>query len=270
MIHGYGESVGAKLRGFKQVELDFGRGVAGEAHLRSLVEHALEHAAGIRCADFAVGGEHITEHAGGVVFLAAPGQNLEGGGVRLQQHVGFVDAGETLNRGTIEAQALVEGAFYLGGRERNGFEGADHVGEPETNEADVALFDGAQYEFLLTVHELPSRCGRASAWYPSVGGGGALNLLPRCGKVLHAPWGFKGLRRVVYQRCWRLLAPACVLLLSSLSGSAVRRAGGRFRLCKFSLVCRGSSDSERCRRVRKGMPLPRFRYSVGCAQIPSI
>ena len=53
-------------------------------------------------------------------------------------------------------------------------------------------------------------------------------------KALHVPWGSKGFRRVVYQRCWRLLAPACVLLLSSLSGSAVRRAGGRFRLCKFS------------------------------------
>ncbi len=33
------------------------------------------------------------------MFLAAPGQDLEGGGVRQQQHVGFVDAGETLNRG---------------------------------------------------------------------------------------------------------------------------------------------------------------------------
>lgn len=47
----------------------------------------------------------------------------------------------------------------------------------------------------------------------------------------------EGVRRAACQRCWRLLAPACVLLLSSLSGSAVWRAGGRFRLCKFSLVC---------------------------------
>ena len=248
VVHGHGESVGAELGGFEQVELNFGRGVAGEAHLRRLVEYALEHAASVGGANLAVGGEHVTEHAGGVVFLAAPGQNLEGGGVRLQQHVGFVDTGETLNRGAVKAQALVECAFYFSRCERNGFEGADHVGEPEADEADVALFDGAQYEFLLTVHKLPSRCGRASAWYPSTGDGGALNLLPRCGskarKALQSPWdslGFqRGLRRAACQRCWRLLAPACVLLLSSLSGSAVRRAGGRFRLCKFSLVC---SDS---------------------------
>ncbi|BAI65154.1 predicted NAD/FAD-dependent oxidoreductase [Rothia mucilaginosa DY-18] len=242
VVHGHGESISAELGGFEQVELNFGRGVAGKAHLRCLVEHALEHAAGVGCADFAVGGEHVTEHAGGVVFLAAPGQNLEGGGVRLQQHVGFVDAGETLNRGAVKAQALIEGAFYLGGRERNGFEGADHVGEPEADEADVALFDGAQYEFLLAVHELPSRCGRASAWYPSAGGGGALNLLPRCGRPCCGkpcmsrgiPEDSRGFRSVACQRCWRLLAPACVLLLSSLSGSALWRAGGRFRLCKFS------------------------------------
>ena len=179
MVHGHGEAVGAELGGLQQVELDFGRGVAGEAHLGCLVEHALEHTASVGGADLAVGGKHVTEHAGGVVFLAAPGQDLEGGGVRLQQHVGFVDAGETLNRGAVKAQALIEGAFYFSRCERHGFEGADHIGEPETDEADVALFDGAQYEFLLAVHELPSRCGRASAWYPSVGGGGALNLLPR-------------------------------------------------------------------------------------------
>ena len=253
VVHGHGESVGAELGGFEQVELNFGRGVAGEAHLRGLVEHALEHAAGVGGADLAVGGEHVTEHAGGVVFLATPGQDLEGGGVRLQQHVGFVDAGEALNRGAVKAQALIEGTLYFSRCERNGFEGADHVGEPEADEADVALFDGAQYEFLLTVHELPSRCGRASAWYPSAGGGGALNLLPRCGRPCYErpccgrpfmshgfqkiPEDSRGVRRAACQRCWRLLAPACVLLLSSLSGSAVWRAGGRFRLCKFSLVC---------------------------------
>ena len=78
----------------------------------------------------------------------------------------------------------------------------------------------------------------------------------------------RGLRRVVYQRCWRLLAPACVLLLSSLSGSAVRRAGGRFRLCKFSLVCRGSSDSERCRRGPEGDAAPPLSLRCGlCSDI---
>ena len=84
VVHGHGEAVGAELGGLQQVELDFGRGVAGEAHLGGLVEHAFEHAASVRGADFAVGGEHIAEHAGGDVFLTTPGQNLEGGGIGLQ------------------------------------------------------------------------------------------------------------------------------------------------------------------------------------------
>ena len=237
VVHGHGESIGAELGGFEQVELNFGRGVAGEAHLRGLVEHALEHAAGVGGADLAVGGKHVTEHAGGVVFLAAPGQDLEGGGVRLQQHVGFVDAGETLNRGAVKAQALIEGAFYFSRCERHGFEGADHIGEPETDEADVALFDGAQYEFLLAVHELPSRCGRASAWYPSVGGGGALNLLPRRGKVLHVLWGSKGVAAGCVPA---VLAPPCPGVWGG--------GGGQGFVCVNSLLGRrGSSDSGRYR-----------------------
>ena len=268
VVHGHGESVSAELGGFEQVELNFGRGVAGEAHLRCLVEHALEHTAGVGGANLTVGGEHVTEHAGGVVFLAAPGQDLEGGGVRLQQHVGFVDAGETLNRGAVKAQALIEGAFYFSRCERNGFEGADHVGEPEADEADVALFDGAQYEFLLAVHKLPSRCGRASAWYPSVGGGGALNLLPRCG------------RPCCGRSCMSLGVPrGCGGLCTSGAGASLPRrvsccylayrvllCGGWVGgfVCVNSLfVCRGSSDSGRYRGLR-------FFCGAGCVQIPSI
>ena len=53
-------------------------------------------------------------------------------------------------------------------------------------------------------------------------------------KALHVPWVSKGLRRVVYQRCWRLLAPACVLLLLRDGFFVLGGVGGRFRLCKFS------------------------------------
>ena len=91
-------------------------------------------------------------------------------------------------------------------------------------------------------------------------------------KTLHVPWvpeDSRGLRRVACQRCWRLLAPACVLLLSSLSGSAVWRVGGRFRLCKFSLVC-----SRLCAAVAQilggaGGALPHFFCGVGFTQMPS-
>ena len=210
VVHGHGEAVGAEFGGLEQVELDFGRGVAGEAHFGGLVEHALEHAAGVGGADFAVGGEHVAEHAGGDVFLTAPGQDLEGGGVGLQEHVGFVDAGEAFDGGAVEAQALVEGALDLGGRERDGFEGSDYVGEPEADKADVAFFDGAQYEFLLAVHGWP------------------------------LAWGAGASGRILAGREHRVSVPCP----SSLSGSAVRGAGARFRLCKFSL--RGSPSKASC------------------------
>ena len=54
------------------------------------------------------------------------------------------------------AKAPSSSAGAIGDR----LQGAEHVGEPQPDEADVALFDGAQDELLLTVHVsiLPHRC----------------------------------------------------------------------------------------------------------------
>ena len=92
--------------------------------------------------------------------VAAPGQDLEGRRVGLGQHVGLVDPGESLDGRAVEADALGEGTLELRRRDGHGLQRAEHVGEPQTDEADVALFDRAQHELFLTVHVsiLPHGC----------------------------------------------------------------------------------------------------------------
>jgi hypothetical protein len=154
-----GPPVGAGLR-LEQEELDLGVGVEGEAEVRRLVEGPLEHVPRVGEARRPVGHLDLAEHPGRPGRVSAPRQDLEGRGVGLGQHVRLVDAGEALDRGTVEADPLGEGALELRRRDRHGLEGAEHVGEPEPDEADVTLLDGAQHELFLTVHVsiLPHAC----------------------------------------------------------------------------------------------------------------
>jgi hypothetical protein len=107
-----------------------------------------------------VGGEQVAEHPRGPGVLAAPRQHLEGRGVGLGQHVGLVDPGEALDGRAVEADPLGEGTLELGRGDGHRLQRPEHVGEPQPDEPDVALFDGAQDELLLTVHVpiLPHRC----------------------------------------------------------------------------------------------------------------
>jgi hypothetical protein len=56
------------------------------------------------------------------------------------------------DRRPIEPDALVERALQLRRGHRDVLEEAEHVGEPEPNETDVPLFQGAQDELLLPIH----------------------------------------------------------------------------------------------------------------------
>ena len=103
----------------------------------------------------AVGHGDVAEHAGRVVLagaLGGPRQHLERGRIRAGHHVGLGDAGEALDGGSVEADALFEGAFQLGRRDRHGLEVSEHVGEPQPDKANVAFFQRAQHEFLLAIH----------------------------------------------------------------------------------------------------------------------
>src|SRR5699024_11027394 len=88
------------------------------------------------------------------VVAPAPGQYLERAGVGLGDQVGFADAGQAFDGGAVEADALVKSAFEFGRGDGHRFEHAEHIGEPESDEAHVAFLDGPQHVFLLFVHSL--------------------------------------------------------------------------------------------------------------------
>ena len=84
--------------------------------------------------------------------LVAHGSTWKVDGSGLGHHVGFRDPGEALDRGSVEADALLEGALEFGRGDRDRLEVSEHVGEPQPDEADVAFLQRAQHEFLLAIH----------------------------------------------------------------------------------------------------------------------
>ena len=131
--------------------LELGRGVEREAGAARLLERAAQHLAGVAFERRAVEVDDVAEHAGdrGVV---AQRQDLERARVGLGQHVGFLHAGEAVDRRSVEGHALFEGVFQLGGRDVERLGGAEHVGEPQLDESDAALFDGSEDVVLLALH----------------------------------------------------------------------------------------------------------------------
>ena len=140
---------------FQQEELDLGMHVAGEAQVAGLGQLAAQHVPGVRPGRRSVGHRDVAEHPRRVVLAGAggPRQHLEGRRIRTGHGVGFGDPRETLDRGTVESDALLERALQFGGRDRYGLEVSEHVGEPEPDEADIAFLQRAQHEFLLAVHD---------------------------------------------------------------------------------------------------------------------
>ncbi len=82
-------------------------------------------------------------------------QDLERRRIGPREHVALAGPGEALDRRAVEADALVERAVELGRGDRHRLQRAEDVGEPEPDEADLALLERAQYEFLLAVHNAP-------------------------------------------------------------------------------------------------------------------
>jgi hypothetical protein len=140
--------------GLQEEELDLRVHVAGEAEVTGPGELATQYVARVGPRRRTVGHGDVAEHARGVVLSGArgPRQDLEGGRVRPGDHVGFRDAGEALDRGSVESDALFERALQLGGRDGDRLEVSEHVGEPQSDEADVAFLQRAEHEFLLPVH----------------------------------------------------------------------------------------------------------------------
>ena len=159
----------------EQEELDLGVGVEGEAQVGGLGEGALEHLARVGVRRRAVRQHDVAEHPRRARRLGPPGQDLERSGVGLGEHVRLGDPREALDGRPVEADTFIKGPFELGRGHRDRLEEPEHVGEPQTHEADVALLEGAEDELLLLVHVgdravpvLPAcyapRPGARSAW----------------------------------------------------------------------------------------------------------
>ena len=101
-------------------------------------------------------------------FGVAAGQQLERVRVGLGEHVGFLDPAVALDRRPVEGHALLEGDLELGGRDLDRLQEAEHVGEPEPDEAHAALLDRAQDVLELALHVTSVR--NVSRSVPQAGG----------------------------------------------------------------------------------------------------
>ena len=135
----------------QQVELDLRVRVEGKAHVGSLVHGAFEHVARICPARGAVRVGDVTEHPCRTGALS-PRQHLEGRRIWVRHHVGLVHPGVSLDGGAVEAHSLGKCALDLGRSDGHGLQGAEHVGEPQPHEMDVAFLDRTQHELSLPGH----------------------------------------------------------------------------------------------------------------------
>jgi hypothetical protein len=133
-------------------ELHLGRGVEAEAALAGPVEVAAQHPAGVALEGGAVDVGDVAEHPCGCAVGVRPGQQLEAVGIGAGENVALLDAAEAVDGGAVEAHPLDEGALQLGGRDGEALQLAEHVGEPEPDEPDPSLLDGAEHVVTLAFH----------------------------------------------------------------------------------------------------------------------
>ena len=143
------------LARLEQVELDLRMRVEREAAIARLRQGALQDVARVGHGRLPIGSRDVAEHPCGRVDLAAPRKDLEGRRIGMREHVGLVGAREALDRRSVESETLGERALDLGRRDRDRLQGADDVREPQPNELDTALLDGAKNEVALLVHGAP-------------------------------------------------------------------------------------------------------------------
>ena len=130
--------------------LDLGAGVEREALLAGPVEVALQHERADRRRTGSPERCWMSQNIR-ATGASSPrhGHDLEGVRVRHGEHVGLLDPAVALDRGAVEGHALLERTLELGRGDGEALERAEHVGEPEPDEPDAALLDGAQDVFEL-------------------------------------------------------------------------------------------------------------------------
>ena len=126
----------------EQEELGLGADVHGVAQLLRLGQHPLEVVARAADEGRAVGLVHVADDAGRVgAVLLAPGHDHEGVVVRLEVHVGFVDAHEALDGAAVEHDLAVQGLLDLAQRQGDILQETEDIDKLQAEEIDVLLFD---------------------------------------------------------------------------------------------------------------------------------
>jgi hypothetical protein len=134
----------------QQEELELRTGVEREAEVARPLQLPLQHAARIAGEGIAVRRVDVADDARrtgaqlGAVGADArlPRDGAERAEIRLQEHVGFGDPREALDRAAVEPLAVLDGLFQLVHRHLHRFHAADDVGELQADEAQVALLGG--------------------------------------------------------------------------------------------------------------------------------
>ena len=142
-------------------ELEVRGDVEGELAAPALVQVAAQHVAGVALERRAVQVGDVAEDPGLGRLRIAPGQELEGVGVGDGEHVALLHPAEAVDRGAVERHALLERVLQLGRADGEALQLAEHVGEPEADEADAALLHRAHHVVLVPLHAHPAQSCRA-------------------------------------------------------------------------------------------------------------
>ena len=150
LVGGGGGGV-AGLIGLEEEELALRADVEGVAHVGGLLQHALEHAAGIAHEGGAVRIVHVADQAGNLAVLRSPGKHREGIQIRIEVLVGLVDANEAFNGAAVDHDLVVDSLLNLGCGDGDILQLTENVGELHADELHVSLANQADDVFLAVL-----------------------------------------------------------------------------------------------------------------------
>ena len=78
-----------------------------------------------------------------------PRQQLERVGIGERVHVALVRTGKTLDRGAVEAHAVLQRVRQLRDRDRHAFQEAQNIREPEPDEPDILVAGRLEHEVAV-------------------------------------------------------------------------------------------------------------------------
>ena len=102
-----------------------------------------------------VGRAQIAEHARHAIIARAPRQHLESRRIGVHEHIGILQARKPVDRRAVKADTLFKRDFDIGRRNGDIFQIAENIGEPQSQKANVALFDLLDDILLRINHESP-------------------------------------------------------------------------------------------------------------------